>query len=482
MAAAIVRRSAVATTRRSSPFPRRRPRQLRRRPERGILVQDRLLELSKRSSWHESKLIAQRGLSLPERLQRVRLSTASVQREHELAAEPLAQRMSRHKVLELGNELRRSPRCQVSVDPIFDRCEPQFLEPRDLVPSEVLVGEVGESSSAPERERLPKCLRRATRIVVDEATSFPGKALELPRVEVDVGERQTVAGRHGLDRCSTERPAKLRDEVLERLGSGRWRRAAPQLLDQTIGGDDLARVQGEKREQGALSPCAELDDATVVPTPRADRGSESACVSDRLPQTPAHSPLPRRYRKWAPNERRGGLLAERRREAEMHELYRMLGSEREAELQATADKIDAGLKASPLPRDGIAMKARTKGSILVASAIVAMIGAGAALSGDGDQQWMKALEARSEALNEQYGLGVHAPVSAGSAEATSEPAWARALRLRSEALNRQYGLGAWQHRTTPAPQGDEPAWLRALRIRSEALNQQYKLGEYGPRS
>jgi hypothetical protein len=31
----------------------------------------------------------------------------------------------------------------------------------------------------------------------------------------------------------------------------------------------------------------------------------------------------------------------------MHELYRMLGSEREAELQATADRIDAGQKASP---------------------------------------------------------------------------------------------------------------------------------------
>ena len=128
------------------------------------------------------------------------------------------------------------------------------------------------------------------------------------------------------------------------------------------------------------------------------------------------------------------------------------------------------------------MKARTKGSILVASAIVAMIGAGAALSDDNDQQWRKALEARSEALNEQYGLGVHAPLSAGSAEATSELAWERALRLRSEALNRQYGLGEWQLRTSPEPRSDEPAWLRALRLRSEALNEQYKLGEYRPRS
>ena len=128
------------------------------------------------------------------------------------------------------------------------------------------------------------------------------------------------------------------------------------------------------------------------------------------------------------------------------------------------------------------MKARTKGSILVVSAIVALIGSGAAVSSGGDEQWKKALEARSEALNEHYGLGAHAPVTAGSAAATSEPAWVRALRLRSEALNRQYGLGAWELRTSPAPVGDEPSWLRALRIRSDALNQQYKLGEYAPRS
>lgn len=128
------------------------------------------------------------------------------------------------------------------------------------------------------------------------------------------------------------------------------------------------------------------------------------------------------------------------------------------------------------------MKARTKGSILVVLAIVAMVASGVAMSGGGEEQWKQALEARSEALNEQYGLGVHAPVTAGSAVQTSEPTWMRALRLRSEALNRQYSLGKWQLRTSPAPQGDEPAWLRALRLRSEALNEKYKLGEHAPRS
>lgn len=127
------------------------------------------------------------------------------------------------------------------------------------------------------------------------------------------------------------------------------------------------------------------------------------------------------------------------------------------------------------------MKIR-KGSILIALAFMAMIGTGAAVSAGSDDQREKALEARSEALNEQYGLGAYAPVAAGSAAATPEPAWVRALRLRSEALNRQHGLGESRPRTTSVPLGDEPAWLRALRLRSEALNQRYRLGEHSPRS
>jgi hypothetical protein len=46
-----------------------------------------------------------------------------------------------------------------------------------------------------------------------------------------------------------------------------------------------------------------------------------------------------------------------------------------------------------------------------------------------ESQWQKALEARSEALNEKYGLG-ESPTN-------------RALRLRGEALNEKFGLGAY---------------------------------------
>ena len=121
------------------------------------------------------------------------------------------------------------------------------------------------------------------------------------------------------------------------------------------------------------------------------------------------------------------------------------------------------------------MKARTKGSILMASAVVALIGSGAAVTGSGDgEQWKRALEARSEALNEQYGHGMYAPVT--------ESSWMRALRLRSDALNGQHGLGEWEFRTSAAALANGPAWLRALRLRSEALNERYKIGERSPRS
>ena len=48
----------------------------------------------------------------------------------------------------------------------------------------------------------------------------------------------------------------------------------------------------------------------------------------------------------------------------------------------------------------------------------------------------------------------------------------RALELRSEALNQKYGLGPQR----AVPQGGTAAEYRALMLRSEALNQKYGLG------
>ena len=69
-----------------------------------------------------------------------------------------------------------------------------------------------------------------------------------------------------------------------------------------------------------------------------------------------------------------------------------------------------------------------------------------------------ALGARSEALNQEYGVG-----SAGEAAASA------ALGARSEALNQEYGVGS----------AGEAAASAALGARSEALNQEYGVGSAG---
>jgi len=80
----------------------------------------------------------------------------------------------------------------------------------------------------------------------------------------------------------------------------------------------------------------------------------------------------------------------------------------------------------------------------VVAVSVATIGAGAAIAGSTEPPaWQKAVHARSEALNQKYGLGdrASAPLSASSLSSVAQPDWLRALQLRSEAMNQRYGLG-----------------------------------------
>lgn len=117
------------------------------------------------------------------------------------------------------------------------------------------------------------------------------------------------------------------------------------------------------------------------------------------------------------------------------------------------------------------MKALKAGiAVLVVTAVA--ITAGAAF-GQGEPQWKTALDARSQALNEQHGL------DAKRVPASTSPAWLRALIIRSEALNEKYGLGRQSRKPASA---QAPAWLQALMVRSDALNRQYKLGAYAPGS
>ncbi len=86
--------------------------------------------------------------------ERVGLPARAVEREHELRARALAQRLGLDERLELGDELGVAAQREVGVDALLDDDGSQLLESRDLRLRERLVDEVGQRRSAPERERL----------------------------------------------------------------------------------------------------------------------------------------------------------------------------------------------------------------------------------------------------------------------------------------------------------------------------------------
>ena len=77
------------------------------------------------------------------------------------------------------------------------------------------------------------------------------------------------------------------------------------------------------------------------------------------------------------------------------------------------------------------------------ASVAALIGAGAAAT-SGTPDWLDALNARSAALNEKYGLGDDAGQRTLDAPG---PDWLEALVARSDAMNREYGLGKHARQT-----------------------------------
>ena len=87
-------------------------------------------------------------------MQRVSLPAAAVEREHQLAAQPLAEHVLGDQRLELRHQLVMAAERQVGVDAILERREPQLLQPGDLALRVRLAAEIGERLAVPERERI----------------------------------------------------------------------------------------------------------------------------------------------------------------------------------------------------------------------------------------------------------------------------------------------------------------------------------------
>ena len=89
-------------------------------------------------------------------LERVRLPSRAIEREHQLPVQALAQRVLAHEPLELRHELGAAAFGQVGRDAVLEHAESLFLEVQARMLREGLVADIDERRAAPERERFPQ--------------------------------------------------------------------------------------------------------------------------------------------------------------------------------------------------------------------------------------------------------------------------------------------------------------------------------------
>jgi hypothetical protein len=82
-------------------------------------------------------------------LERIGLPATAVEREHQLPAQALPQRMGAHQRFKLRGHVHVCAEREVSLDPLFERGDAQMLQSRNFRLGERLVDEVGQRRSSP---------------------------------------------------------------------------------------------------------------------------------------------------------------------------------------------------------------------------------------------------------------------------------------------------------------------------------------------
>ena len=117
------------------------------------MAQDLGLEPLELRTRFDSELVDEARSCVLVHLESLGLPAGAIQREHELTAKRLAQRMLADERLELADHVALQPELELGVDALADDDEPQFLEPSDLRLREIVERELRERRSTPQRER-----------------------------------------------------------------------------------------------------------------------------------------------------------------------------------------------------------------------------------------------------------------------------------------------------------------------------------------
>src|SRR5947209_3316411 len=111
--------------------------------------QDRPLELLDSRTGLEPEFLGQLPSELLVCLECLRLPPRAVQREHQLAAQPLAQRMAPSQIAKLAHQFPSATKCHVRFHTVLDRSQTKLLSLSDRRAGKRLVRKVCQRRTPP---------------------------------------------------------------------------------------------------------------------------------------------------------------------------------------------------------------------------------------------------------------------------------------------------------------------------------------------
>jgi len=113
-----------------------------------IVLQNRPFELLQRWAWLDTELVDEQVTCLPVDVERISLPPRAVERQHQLSAEALVERMLADEHLKLPDEFDVAANSEVGFDPTLERAEAKLFEAENLRLNGRLVHDIGERRAA----------------------------------------------------------------------------------------------------------------------------------------------------------------------------------------------------------------------------------------------------------------------------------------------------------------------------------------------